>query len=50
VQRLTTSADEDVCSQSSLLTVDQPKLFPLALLLFTGLYLFILPYGAKWRR
>jgi hypothetical protein len=23
---------------------------PLALLLFTGLYLFILPYAAKWRR
>lgn len=25
-------------------------LIPLALLLFTGLYLFVLPYGAKWRR
>lgn len=24
-------------------------LFPLALLLFTGLYLFVLPYAAKWR-
>ena len=24
-------------------------LFPLALLLFTGLYLFALPYAAKWR-
>lgn len=23
---------------------------PLALLLFTGLYLFVLPYAAKWRR
>ena len=23
--------------------------FPLALLLFTGLYLFVLPYAAKWR-
>ena len=23
-------------------------LFPLALLLFTGLYLFVLPYAAKW--
>jgi len=22
--------------------------FPLALLLLTGLYLFVLPYGAKW--
>ena len=25
-------------------------LLPLALLLFTGLYLFALPYAAKWRR
>ena len=25
-------------------------LLPLALLLFTGLYLFVLPYAAKWRR
>ncbi len=24
--------------------------FPLALLLFTGLYLFVLPYTGKWRR
>jgi hypothetical protein len=24
--------------------------FPLAVLLFTGLYLFVLPYTAKWRR
>ena len=24
-------------------------LFPLALLLFSGLYLFVLPYAAKWR-
>jgi cellulose synthase/poly-beta-1,6-N-acetylglucosamine synthase-like glycosyltransferase len=24
-------------------------LFPLALLLFSGLYLFMLPYAAKWR-
>ena len=24
-------------------------LFPLALLLFTGLYLFVLPYATKWR-
>ena len=23
---------------------------PLALLLFSGLYLFVLPYAAKWRR
>ncbi len=25
-------------------------LLPLALLWFTGLYLFVLPYAAKWRR
>jgi hypothetical protein len=25
-------------------------LLPLALLLFSGLYLFLLPYAAKWRR
>ena len=25
-------------------------LVPLALLLFSGLYLFVLPYSAKWRR
>jgi hypothetical protein len=24
-------------------------LLPLALLLFTGLYLFVLPYATKWR-
>ena len=24
-------------------------LLPLALLMFTGLYLFVLPYAAKWR-
>jgi len=24
-------------------------LFPLALLLFTGLYMFVLPYAARWR-
>jgi len=24
-------------------------LLPLFLLLFTGLYMFVLPYGAKWR-
>jgi hypothetical protein len=29
--------------------VSYVPLFPLALLLFTGLYLFALPYVAKWR-
>ena len=30
--------------------VSYVPLFPLALLLFTGLYLFVLPYAIKWRR
>ena len=30
--------------------VTYSPLLPLALLLFTGLYLFILPHAAKWRR
>jgi hypothetical protein len=29
--------------------VTYSPLLPLALLLFSGLYLFVLPYGAKWR-
>jgi cellulose synthase/poly-beta-1,6-N-acetylglucosamine synthase-like glycosyltransferase len=29
--------------------VTYSPLFPLFLLLFTGLYLFVLPYAAKWR-
>ena len=29
--------------------VTYSPLLPLALLLFTGLYLFILPYAARWR-
>ena len=29
--------------------VSYVPLFPLALLAFTGLYLFALPYAAKWR-
>ena len=29
--------------------VSYVPLFPLALLLFTGLYLFVLPYAARWR-
>jgi hypothetical protein len=29
--------------------VTYSPLFPLALLLFTGLYLFVLPYAARWR-
>ena len=30
--------------------VTYSPLLPLALLLFTGLYLFLLPHAAKWRR
>jgi hypothetical protein len=30
--------------------VSYVPLFPLAFLLFTGLYLFALPYATKWRR
>ena len=30
--------------------VSYVPLLPLALLVFTGLYLFMLPYAAKWRR
>jgi hypothetical protein len=30
--------------------VTYSPLVPLALLLFTGLYLFVLPYAIKWRR
>ena len=30
--------------------VTYSPLLPLALLLFTGLYLFALPYATKWRR
>jgi hypothetical protein len=29
--------------------VTYSPLFPLALLLFTGLYMFVLPYVTKWR-
>ncbi len=30
--------------------VTYAPLLPLALLLFSGLYLFVLPYAARWRR
>jgi hypothetical protein len=30
--------------------VTYAPLFPLALLTFSGLYLFVLPYAARWRR
>jgi heme A synthase len=31
-------------------TLGLMAVFPLSLLLFTGLYLFLLPYGAKWSK
>jgi hypothetical protein len=30
-------------------SITYSPLLPLALLLFTGLYLFVLPYAARWR-
>jgi hypothetical protein len=30
--------------------VTYSPLFPLALLLFTGLYMFVLPYASRWRK
>lgn len=35
--------------QKFTLWVGLATLLPLTLLLFTGLYLFVLPYAAKWR-
>jgi hypothetical protein len=35
--------------ESVRMTVAFLPLLPLALLLFTGLYLFVLPYATKWR-
>lgn len=35
--------------EALVLWVGLATLLPLALLLFTGLYLFVLPYMAKWR-
>ena len=35
--------------EKPLVWVSYVPLFPLALLFFTGLYLFVLPYAARWR-
>jgi hypothetical protein len=35
--------------EKPLVWVSYVPLFPLALLAITGLYLFVLPYAAKWR-
>ena len=36
--------------ENPVIWVSYVPLFPLALLTFSGLYLFLLPYAAKWRR
>ena len=38
-----------LAQEKPLVWVSYVPLFPLALLLFTGLYLFMLPYASKWR-
>ena len=36
--------------ENPVIWVSYIPLLPLALLFFSGLYLFVLPYAAKWRR
>ena len=38
-----------VAQKEPVIWVSYVPLLPLALLLLTGLYLFVLPYAAKWR-
>jgi hypothetical protein len=38
-----------LAQEDPVLWVSYVPLLPLALLLFTGLYMFVLPYAAKWR-
>ncbi len=38
-----------LAQEEPLVWVSYVPLFPLALLLFSGLYLFVLPYATKWR-
>ena len=38
-----------LAQEKPIVWVSYVPLFPLALLAFTGLYLFALPYAAKWR-
>ena len=38
-----------LAQEDPLVWVSYVPLLPLALLLFTGLYMFVLPYAAKWR-
>jgi hypothetical protein len=39
-----------LAQEKPIVWVSYVPLLPLALLLFTGLYLFALPYMAKWRK
>ena len=39
----------DLAQEKPVVCVSYVPLLPLALLLFTGLYLFALPYATKWR-
>ncbi|MEV4540628.1 hypothetical protein ACGFJ5_02690 [Micromonospora echinaurantiaca] len=39
-----------LAQEDPIVWVSYVPLLPLALLLFTGLYLFALPYAARWRR
>ena len=39
-----------LAQEKPIVWVSYVPLFPLALLAFTGLYLFALPYAARWRR
>ena len=38
-----------LAQEEPLVWVSYVPLFPLALLFFTGLYLFVLPYATRWR-
>jgi len=38
-----------LAQEKPIVWVSYVPLFPLALLTFTGLYLFVLPYAARWR-
>ena len=38
-----------LAQENPVVWVSYVPLFPLALLLFTGLYLFVLPYATRWR-
>lgn len=38
-----------LAQENPVVWVSYVPLLPLALLLITGLYLFVLPYGVKWR-